>query len=89
MTTYLENTKHKRGGGVAQGVGPEFKHWYRQKKAKACWELLAHTCNPSYSGGTDQEDHSSQPARANSSQESILKNPSPKKKKSKIFHQIT
>jgi hypothetical protein len=24
----------KRAGGVAQGVGPEFKPWYRKKKRK-------------------------------------------------------
>jgi hypothetical protein len=28
------------------------------------WALVAHTCNLSYSGGKDQEDHSSKPARA-------------------------
>jgi hypothetical protein len=28
--------------------------------------LVAHVCNPSYSGGTDQEDHSAKPAWANS-----------------------
>jgi hypothetical protein len=32
---------------------------------------VAHTCNPSYSGGRDQEDHSSKPVQANS-----LQNPS-------------
>jgi hypothetical protein len=26
----IPNTK--RAGGVAQGVGPEFKHWYSKKK---------------------------------------------------------
>jgi hypothetical protein len=26
--------------------------------------LVAHACNPSYSGGTDQEDHGSKPAQA-------------------------
>jgi hypothetical protein len=26
------------------------------------WALVAHTCNPGYSGGRDQEDHSSKPA---------------------------
>jgi hypothetical protein len=36
--------------------------------------LVAHTCNPSYSGGGDQEDCGSQPARANSSQDPISKN---------------
>jgi hypothetical protein len=29
--------------------------------------LVAHACNPSYSGGRDQEDLSSKPAQANSS----------------------
>jgi hypothetical protein len=31
------------------------------------WAPAAHTCNPRYSGGRDQEDHGSKPARANSS----------------------
>jgi hypothetical protein len=34
---------------------------------------MAHTCNPSYSGGRDQEDHVSKPALANSLQDPILK----------------
>jgi endogenous inhibitor of DNA gyrase (YacG/DUF329 family) len=29
--------------------------------------LVAHVCNPSYSGGRDQENHGSKPAQANSS----------------------
>jgi hypothetical protein len=33
--------------------------------------LVAHTCNPVYSGGRDQEDHSLKPARANSSWDPI------------------
>jgi hypothetical protein len=37
------------------------------------WPLVAHTCNPSYSGGRDQEDRSSKPAQANSSRDPILK----------------
>jgi hypothetical protein len=28
---------------------------------------MAHTCNPSYSGGRDQDDHGLKPAQANSS----------------------
>jgi hypothetical protein len=32
-----------------------------------CQALVAHACNPSYSGGRGQEDHSSKPAWANSS----------------------
>jgi hypothetical protein len=36
---------------------------------------VAHTCNPSYSRGRDQEDHGRKPARANSSQDPISKKP--------------
>jgi hypothetical protein len=35
--------------------------------------LVAHACNPSYSGGRDQEDRSSKPAGANSSRDPISK----------------
>jgi hypothetical protein len=35
-------------------------------------ELMAHTCNPSYSG-RDQEDQGSKPAQANNSRDFILK----------------
>jgi hypothetical protein len=41
---------------------------------------VAHPCNPSYSGGRDQEDCVSKPAQANSLQDRILKNSSHKKK---------
>jgi hypothetical protein len=34
-----------------------------------------HACNPSYSGGRDQEDCSSKPALTNSSKDPISKNP--------------
>jgi hypothetical protein len=40
---------------------------------------MAHTHNPSYSGGRDQEDRGSKPAWANSSPDPISKNPSQKK----------
>jgi hypothetical protein len=36
---------------------------------------VAHTCNPSYSGGRDQEDHGSKSARANSSTRPYLEKP--------------
>jgi hypothetical protein len=35
--------------------------------------LVAHACNPSYSGGRDQEDCGSKPAQANSLQDLISK----------------
>jgi hypothetical protein len=45
----------KRAGGVAQGVGPEFKPQYhkkkKKKKIKPCQKPVAHACNPSYLGG--------------------------------------
>jgi hypothetical protein len=41
--------------------------------------LVAHTCNPGYSGGRDQEDCGWKPAWENSSQDSILKIPSQKR----------
>jgi hypothetical protein len=34
---------------------------------------VAHSCNPSYSGGRDQEDHGLKPAQANSSKDPIMK----------------
>jgi hypothetical protein len=37
------------------------------------WVLVAHTCNPSYSGGRDQEDQGLRPTRANNSQDPICK----------------
>jgi hypothetical protein len=40
---------------------------------------VAHSCNPSYSGGKDQEDCGSKPAQANSSQDPISKKPFTKK----------
>jgi hypothetical protein len=40
---------------------------------------VAHACNPSYSGGRDQEDCSSKPAQANSSRDPVSKNPSQKR----------
>jgi hypothetical protein len=36
---------------------------------------VAHTCNPSYSGGRDQDDYSSKPAQANISRDPISKIP--------------
>jgi hypothetical protein len=38
--------------------------------------LVAHACNPIYSGGSDQEDHGTKPAKANS-----LRGPISKKEK--------
>jgi hypothetical protein len=37
--------------------------------------MVAHACNPSYSGGRDQEDHSLKPSQANSLRDPISKKP--------------
>jgi hypothetical protein len=42
------------------------------------WAPMAHACNPSYSGGRDQEDCGLKPAWANSLWDPISKNPSQK-----------
>jgi hypothetical protein len=52
----------------------------KQHQQKKVWYSagcsVVHACNPSYSGGRDQEDHGSKPAQANSLQDLILgKNP--------------
>jgi hypothetical protein len=38
------------------------------------WALVAHTYNPHYSEGRDEEDHGLKPAQANTSQNPVLKN---------------
>jgi hypothetical protein len=42
-------------------------------------EPVAHTCNPRYSGGRDQENRGWKPAWANSSEDPISKKPITKK----------
>jgi hypothetical protein len=46
--------------------------------------LVAHTCNPTYSGGRDQEDHGSKPAWANSLRDPILKKPHYKRRAGEV-----
>jgi hypothetical protein len=41
--------------------------------SNTCTSPVTYTCNPSYSGGRDQEDHSSKPIQANISQDPISK----------------
>jgi hypothetical protein len=50
--------------------------WSLQQHIKTgmiSWALVAHACNPSCSGGRDQEDQGSKPAQGNSLQDPILK----------------
>jgi hypothetical protein len=49
----------------------------KSKEKAGC--LVAHTYNPSYSRGWDQEDHDSKPDQGNSLTEPISKTPSMKK----------
>jgi hypothetical protein len=43
------------------------------RKGTDSWALLAHACNPSYSGGRDQEDWGSKPVPVNSLRHPVLK----------------
>jgi hypothetical protein len=45
---------------------------YNKQKERTHLALVVHAFNTSYSGGSDQEDHSSKPAQANSSLDPIL-----------------
>jgi hypothetical protein len=53
--------------------------WLRYKDGSFSWALVAYACNPSYSGGRDQEDCSLKPGWANSSRDPISKKPITKK----------
>jgi hypothetical protein len=44
---------------------------FKTVKRTGSWALVAHTCNPGYLGGWDQEDWSLRPAQANSSPDPI------------------
>jgi hypothetical protein len=45
----------------------------KKKKKTKSPALMGHACNPSYSGGRDQEDRGLKPAQANSWQDPISK----------------
>jgi hypothetical protein len=84
-TLSQKNSSQKRTDGVAQGTGSEFKPWNRKKKKKkkkkkektSSQALVANTCNPSYLGDCEQEDHSSRPTQANSWRDPISRLPYP------------
>jgi hypothetical protein len=59
----------------ASGLGVFRVGLYSIKIFFSSWALVAHTCNPSYSGGRDQEDCSLKKIQANSLQDAILKKP--------------
>uniref|UniRef100_A0A8C0XTS1 Uncharacterized protein n=1 Tax=Castor canadensis TaxID=51338 RepID=A0A8C0XTS1_CASCN len=66
---------HASGGweGIcsASGEGPMLSHNMvgGSRKSKQVWAPVAHTCNPSYSRGRDQEDRSLRPAQTNISRD--------------------
>jgi hypothetical protein len=53
------------------------RHWHLAEsiliKRKMYWVLVAHICNPSYSGGRDQEDCGSKPGQANNWRDPVSK----------------
>jgi hypothetical protein len=53
--------------------------WNTLSKNRNYQALVTHACNPTYSGGRNQEDCSSKPAQANSSHNPISKKPFTKK----------
>jgi hypothetical protein len=69
--------------GLASNLTPSaclsFKDWSSVKIYFQTGCLVIHPCNPSYSGGRDQEDRGSKPARTNSSRDPVLKKPFTKK----------
>jgi hypothetical protein len=59
-------------------------HFFFNSKEVVSQVPVAHTSNPSYSGGRDQEDHGWKPAWANHSQDPILKKTPSQKKASEV-----
>jgi hypothetical protein len=50
--------------------------------------LVAHACNPSNTGGSDQDDQGSRPAQTNSSQDPISKIPNRKKRAGGVDQEV-
>jgi hypothetical protein len=48
-TVFQKNPSQKRAGGVAQGVGPEFKHQYNNNKSKQLNKKRLTNCNWGFS----------------------------------------
>jgi hypothetical protein len=62
----------------------------KKNKKNPSQVLVAHACNPSFSGDRDQETLGAKPVQANSLQDPILKNPSQKRAgKKKIDKQMS
>jgi hypothetical protein len=73
----LKKTLQKRVGGVAQGVGPDFKPQYckkkKERKKRESGAVVAHTYDPSYWEAESQRIMIQGQARANSSGDPISK----------------
>jgi hypothetical protein len=67
--------RRREGDTLAQDEDNKLERCF---KNQWCQALVTHACNPSYSGGRDQEHHSSKPAWANSSLDPVLKIPNTK-----------
>jgi hypothetical protein len=55
-------------GQIAPDISYSKIHEFMTQEMKLSQVPVAHTYNPRYSGGSDQEDQGSKPAQANSSQ---------------------
>jgi hypothetical protein len=70
---YICNPRTRRLRSEDHKLKASLSYTKKQKKKKKIKKtkksgraLVAHTCNPSYSGDRDQEDHDLKPAQANS-----------------------
>jgi hypothetical protein len=50
-----------------------YSQWHQKRTEMP--GMVAHACNPTYSGGRDQEDHGSKPVQASSSQDPVSTKP--------------
>jgi hypothetical protein len=73
MVTHICNPSTQEAEAERSQVQGQPKLYRELVKNQNSWALLAHACNPSYSGGRDQEDQGSKPAWANSLGDPILK----------------
>jgi hypothetical protein len=63
MSWYSIRRSESKGKQEERERGVKLKHEGQRKNLRSrngCWTPVAHTYNPSYLGGRDQEDHGSQ-----------------------------
>jgi hypothetical protein len=62
-----ERNKGRKERRKKENAGGNINETVLSKSVSGCWAPVVHTCNPSYKGGRNQEDHGSKAARVNSS----------------------